>query len=111
MIVTTVFKHKAWSRFKSICANSVYEVLADMQRLIWENSNRTLGFDKGKVYIYIIAKRVHPSAQTSVRSSISHWLGQSQSSGALYGAEQCSAAHSCDHLTCVSTFEPQTSLP
>jgi hypothetical protein len=41
-----------------------------------------------------MAKRVQPSDQTSVRSSISHSLAQSQSSGALYGAEQCFAAHS-----------------
>ena len=43
---------------------------------------------------HIIAYSVHPSDQTSVLSSISAWLGQSHSSGARKGAEQCSAAHS-----------------
>lgn len=43
---------------------------------------------------YIIAYKVQPNDQISVLSSISDWLGQSQSSGARYGAETCSAAHS-----------------
>lgn len=43
---------------------------------------------------YIIAYKVHPSDQISVLSSISAWLGQSHSSGARKGAEQCSDAHS-----------------
>lgn len=37
---------------------------------------------------------MHPSDQMSVLSSISVWLGQSHSSGARKGAEQCSDAHS-----------------
>lgn len=43
---------------------------------------------------YIIAYNVQPSDQISVLSSISAWLGQSQSSGARNGAEQCSDVHS-----------------
>lgn len=49
----------------------------------------------GKLITYIIAYRVHPSAHISVRSSILASLGQSHSSGALKGAVQCCAAHSC----------------
>lgn len=43
---------------------------------------------------YIIANKVQPNDQISVLSSMSAWLGQSHNSGARYGAEQCSEAHS-----------------
>lgn len=43
---------------------------------------------------YIIAYNVQPRDHISVLSSISAWLGQSQSSGARKGAEQCSDVHS-----------------
>lgn len=49
---------------------------------------------KRRVNTHIIAYNVHPSDQMSVLSSISAWLGQSHSSGARKGAEQCSDAHS-----------------
>ena len=49
---------------------------------------------KRRVHTHIIAYNVHPNDQMSVLSSISAWLGQSHSSGARKGAEQCSDAHS-----------------